>query len=86
MVHHVNRGNEKEEKMTNTELLEAKIKESGKTRKHLAMKCGLTYAGFRNCVINAAEFKASHIKILCEELSITSLKDKEAIFFANVGA
>ena len=72
--------------MTNTELLEEKIKLSGKTRVHLAKKCGLTYAGFRNCVKNQAEFKASQIEILCEELSITSLKERQAIFFAKVGA
>lgn len=72
--------------MTNTELLEQKIKESGKTRVHLAKKCNLTYAGFRNCVKNAAEFKASQIDVLCTELDITSLKEKEAIFFAKKGS
>ena len=72
--------------MTNTELLEQKIQQSGKKIKHLAEKCGLTYAGFRNCVLNKAEFKASQIDILCVELNITSLRDKEAIFFAKVGA
>lgn len=70
--------------MVNTELLEQKIKESGKKKGYLAQKCGLTLAGFRNCVKNDAEFKASHIKILCAELNITSLKEKEAIFFAGV--
>ncbi len=68
--------------MTNTELLEAKIADSGKKKVYLAEKVGLTYAGFRNCCINKAEFKASHIAILCDELNITSLKEKEAIFFA----
>lgn len=72
--------------MTNTELLEQKISESGKLRKFLAQKCGLTYAGFRNCVTNKAEFKASHIEILCEELNITSLKERQDIFFAKSGA
>lgn len=69
--------------MTNTELLEEKIDKSGKKRKYLAERCGLTYAGFRNCVINKSEFKASHIDILCAELGITSLKEKESIFFAR---
>jgi hypothetical protein len=72
--------------MTDTKLLEEKIKDSGKTRVHLAKKCGLTYAGFRNCVLNKAEFKASHIDILCEELNITSLKERMAIFFAKSGS
>ncbi len=68
--------------MTNTELLEDKIKESGKKISYLAKKCGLSYAGFRNCVINKAEFRASHIETLCVELKITSLKERQAIFFA----
>lgn len=69
--------------MNNTALLEQKIKESGKRRNYLAEKIGLSYAGFRNCVINKAEFKSSQIDILCEELNVTSLKEKEAIFFAK---
>lgn len=69
--------------MNNTKLLEAKIDKSGKKRSFLAEKVGLSYAGFRNCVINKAEFKASQIEILCEELNITSLKEKQAIFFAK---
>lgn len=72
--------------MNNTELLEDKIKKSGKKITYLAEKCGLSYAGFRNCVTNKAEFKSSHIDILCEELNITSLREKETIFFAKAGA
>lgn len=72
--------------MNNTDLLKDKIAKSGKKRKYLAEKVGLSYAGFRNCVINKAEFKASQIDILCEELNITSLKEKEAIFFAQIGS
>lgn len=69
--------------MTNTALLEEKIKASGKKISYLAEMCGLSYAGFRNCVINKAEWKTSQIKILCKELGITALKEKEAIFFAD---
>ena len=72
--------------MLNTELLEKKIKESGKKKAFLAKKIGLSYAGFRNCLLNRAEFKASQIKALCDELGITSLKERDAIFFANIGA
>ena len=35
---------------------------------------------------NKAEFKTSHVDILCEELGITSLREKDAIFFAKLGA
>ena len=71
--------------MTDTELLEGKIKESGKNITYLAEKCGLSYAGFRNCVTNKAEFKATHIDILCRELRI-DLKEMRKIFFAKRGA
>lgn len=66
--------------MINTKLLEDKIANSGKKVKFLAERCGLSYAGFRNCVVNKAEFRVSHINILCEELNITDLEEKEAIF------
>jgi hypothetical protein len=72
--------------MTNTELLEKRISDSGKKKGFLAEKVGLSRAGFRNCMVNKAEFTASQIDILCEELNITSLKDRFAIFFAKVGS
>lgn len=72
--------------MTNTELLKDLIKQSGKKKGYLAKRCGLSRAGFRNCETNKAEFKQSHIDILCDELNITSLKVKEAVFFAALGA
>ena len=72
--------------MTNTKLLEQKIEESGLKKCYLAEKLGLSPAGFRNCVTNKAEFKASHIRALCAELGVTTLEEKEAIFFATVGA
>lgn len=72
--------------MTNTELLNEAIEESGKKKGYLAQKVGLSRAGFRNCEINKAEFTASQIEILCEELNITSLKRRQAIFFAKVGS
>jgi hypothetical protein len=72
--------------MNNQVLLEQKIKESGKKITYLADKVGLSYAGFRNCITNKAEFKASQIDILCDELNITNLKERQRIFFAKSGA
>lgn len=69
--------------MTNTKLLADKIRESGLKKGYLAEKCGLSRAGFRNCELNKADFTASHISILCKELGITSLQEKETIFFAK---
>lgn len=69
--------------MTNTELLEQWIEKSGKKKKYLAAKVGLSLAGFRNCCINKAEFTATQISVLCEELGIIRLTDKEAVFYAR---
>lgn len=69
--------------MVNTELLDDKIDKSGKKIGYLAEKCGLSLGGFYNCRTNKAEFKAGQIKTLCAELKITSLKEKETIFFAE---
>ena len=72
--------------MTNTELLEKKIAESGKKKSYLAGKCNLSRAGFRNCMTNKAEWRVSQIDTLCSELNITSLKEKDSIFFAVSGS
>lgn len=69
--------------MTNEKLLEDKISASGKKKGYLAKKCGLSRMGLYNCIKGRTTFDASHIKILCDELNITSLKEKEAIFFAK---
>lgn len=69
--------------MTNEKLLEIKITESGKKKSYLASKCGLSRMGFFNCIKNRAKFNAEHINTLCEELNITSLKEKESIFFVK---
>lgn len=72
--------------MNNTELLKEKIKESGKSISFLAKKIGLSRAGFYNCMANKAEFKSSQVDILCRELGVRSLKEKQRIFFAKHGA
>lgn len=71
--------------MTNKELLEQAIRDSGLKKAFLAEKIGLSPAGFCNCLNNRAEFKASQINTLCEVLGITDLHTKEAIFFASGG-
>lgn len=72
--------------MTDTVLLEAVIEKSGYKKQYLAEKIGLTPAGFRNCIMNRAEFKASQIATLCELLGIVDPVLKETIFFARDGA
>lgn len=72
--------------MTNTALLDDYIAKSGKKKKYLAEKVGLSSAGFYNCCTNKAEFTASQIQILCEELNIKTLKEKQLVFFAQIDA
>ena len=72
--------------MTNSVLLEKRINVSGKKKKYLAERCNLTPQGLYNCINNKSEFRASQILILCEELGIRDLEEKEAIFFAPIGA
>ena len=72
--------------MINRELLENKIKESGMKKSYLASKCKLSRQGFYNCLVGKAMFNSVQISILCKELNITSLKEKESIFFAKCGA
>ena len=81
LVHKMNR-KKGGEYMTNTALLEDKIRQSGKKKGYLAERIGLTIVGFRRCCINKAEFRANQIKILSEELGITDLNEREKIFFA----
>lgn len=69
--------------MTNTVLLEKKIQESGKKKGYLATKVGMTLATFRNYCTGKYEFRTSHINILCDELYITDLNERELIFFAK---
>lgn len=69
--------------MTNTELLEERIRLSGKKKTYLAKKIGLSRQGFRNCRLNISEFTTGQVQILCEELNIDSLEERQAIFFAQ---
>lgn len=67
--------------MVDTQLLDMWIVNSGKKRGYLAKKCGLSRQGFNNKKNGRGEFTGKEIQILCDELSITKLTDKERIFF-----
>lgn len=68
--------------MTNTDLLEKRIRESGLKKSYIAKVLGITLKTLANKIMNRCEFKASEIDALCELLGITDLAEKEAIFFA----
>lgn len=67
--------------MTNSTLLEAKIKESGKKKTFIASIVGVTIQSFNDKIYNRTQFKASEIMAICDELGITDWSEKEAIFF-----
>ena len=67
--------------MVDTELLEQKIIESGKKIGYLAEKLGISRQYFRMNCKNNADFTNRETDILCDELSITTLTEKEKIFF-----
>lgn len=68
--------------MTNTNLLEQVIANSGYKKQFLASEIGLSYQGFLNKIQNKQDFRAKEIMILCELLHISN-EQKEAIFFAK---
>ena len=69
--------------MTNTNLLKQQIQTSGYKLSFLASQLGLSSYGFSLKVNGEREFKASEISKLCELLNITSLTEREKIFFAH---
>lgn len=69
--------------MTNTQKLRDKIEASGFKRSYIAKALGITTAALYQKIANRREFKASEIDILCRILGITSLREKEEIFFAD---
>ena len=72
--------------MTNTTLLEDKIRQSGLKKGFLAEKLGVSRGTFCALLNNNAEFKANQIRVLCELLGIEDDETLRAIFFAPNGA
>ena len=68
--------------MTNTKELERFIEASGLKKSYIAKALGLSRQGYANKEQNRSSFTATEISILCKLLNITSLKDKELVFFA----
>jgi hypothetical protein len=71
------------ERVTDTELLKSWIEKSGYKRKYIADMLDLTTYSLQMKVENKVEFKPSEINKLCALLKITSLRDKERIFFSQ---
>lgn len=69
--------------MTDTMLLKEKIAQSGLKVGHIANAVGLSRQLLWKKVNNLRPFNQIEIEALCNVLGITTLRDKEAIFFAK---
>lgn len=69
--------------MTNWELLDKKIEESGLRRAFIYEKLGITRSAWAHKRSGKSDFTAAQIQTLCETLHITRLSEKEQIFFAR---
>ena len=69
--------------MTDTKLLNEIILKSGLKKRWIADKMGLSPYGLTLKINNSSHFNAKEIRTLCKLLDITSLRDKERIFFAQ---
>ena len=69
--------------MTNTDLLKKKIAERGVKLGFLAEKLNTSYHWLKQKIDNKRDFKAWEIIAMCEALEITSLEERDQIFFAK---
>lgn len=69
--------------LTDSERLEQIIKESGLKKSYIARQLKLSPYGLQLKINNRHEFKASEIIELCGILGISSLREREAIFFGQ---
>lgn len=67
--------------MIDTQMLEDEIIKSGKKKTYLAEKLGITIQSLKQKINNKSDFKTNEVLILCQELNISKLSDKEKIFF-----
>lgn len=69
--------------MTDTDLLMDYVKKSGLKLGFIAEQLNLSRFGLAKKIKNNSEFKASEIEKLCNLLNITSMRDRNRIFFAQ---
>ena len=68
--------------MTNIELLDKKIKQSGLKKSYIAARLGVSNTTLCSLLHNRTEFKARQIRTICEVLGIHDDAEIRAIFFA----
>lgn len=67
--------------MTDSKAVRELIQSKGLKLKYIAKQLGLSDYGFLKKLDNISEFRPSEINKLCEILGITSLKEKDRLFF-----
>lgn len=68
--------------MTNVELLKEKVADSGLKTAFIVKHLGVSRATWYNKLNGKTPFTAEEIKKLCDTLRITSLREREDIFFS----
>lgn len=73
--------------MTNTNLLERKIRDSGLRIMYICERLGISYPGFQKKLRNTggSEFKPSEITVLVELLHLTPEEVNQIFFSSEVG-
>lgn len=69
--------------VTDTDAINLIIEQSGYKKSWLAKQLGLSPYGLSLKINNRNQFTAEEIQKLCDLLKITSLKEKDKIFFAK---
>lgn len=69
--------------MTDSAALRQLVEDKGIRYKYLAKKLGITPYGLALKINNKNDFKISEVVTLCELLGITSLRERDRIFFAK---
>lgn len=69
--------------MTDIKLLNDKLNNSGLRKQFVADKLGITRQGLDNKLNGKSDFKSEEMAVLCDILHITSLREKDRIFFAR---
>lgn len=69
--------------MTDWDMLEKRIEESGLRRAFIYDSLGITRSAWSHKRSGRTDFTASQIQTLCKILHITRLSEKEQIFFAD---
>ena len=70
--------------VTDIDALKKKVKESGLKTAFICEKLNLTRSGWCKKLNGKSPFKVAEIQILCDILGITSLREKDQIFFHDV--